>query len=246
MDKQENKENAVRIQTSILNGIEKKFLVWMAGKLPQWVTSDMLTWFGVFGSFVVFLGYVLSNALDNVQWIWLSSLGLVMNWYGDSLDGSIARVRKTQRPLYGFYLDHNIDCVTEFFMFVGFGLSGLCNLWIAMLCYIVYLMLEVYVSINAHLKNEFKLTYGKMGPTEMRVIIIIINTFLIYCEPMHEELGHTWQLGKLMLAEHVFITDYIGIGIFLILITMYLGSFFKDLKYFAKIDPLHKPAKNDK
>ena len=237
-------ENAVRIQTSILNGVEKKVLVWIAARLPKWVTSDMLTWFGVFGSFIVFLGYVLNNLLNAPAWIWLSSLGLVFNWFGDSLDGSIARVRKTQRPLYGFYLDHNIDCVTEFFMFIGIGLSGMCNLWITMLCFIPYLMLEVYVSINAHLKNEFKLTYGKMGPTELRLIIIICNTFLIYSEVMHHELGHMWHIGRIVLAEHVYILDYIGLAIFVILMIFYLGSFFKDLHYFAKLDPLKKPNKN--
>ena len=237
-------ENAVRIQTSILNGVAKKVLVWIAARLPKWVTSDMLTWFGVFGSFIVFLGYLLNNLLNAPAWIWLSSLGLVFNWFGDSLDGSIARVRKTQRPLYGFYLDHNIDCVTEFFMFIGIGLSGMCNLWITMLCFIPYLMLEVYVSINAHLKNEFKLTYGKMGPTELRLIIIICNTFLIYSEAMHDELGHMWRIGRIVLAEHVYILDYIGLAIFVILMIFYLGSFFKDLHYFAKLDPLKKPNKN--
>ena len=237
-------ENAVRIQTSILNGVEKKVLVWIAARLPKWVTSDMLTWFGVFGSFIVFLGYLLNNLLNAPAWIWLSSLGLVFNWFGDSLDGSIARVRKTQRPLYGFYLDHNIDCVTEFFMFIGIGLSGMCNLWITMLCFIPYLMLEAYVSINAHLKNEFKLTYGKMGPTELRLIIIICNTFLIYSEAMHHELGHMWRIGRIVLAEHVYILDYIGLAIFVILMIFYLGSFFKDLHYFAKLDPLKKPNKN--
>ena len=113
-----------------------------------------------------------------------------------------------------------------------------------MLCFIPYLMLEVYVSINAHLKNEFKLTYGKMGPTELRLIIIICNTFLIYNEAMHSELGHTWHIGRIVLAEHVYILDYIGLAIFAILITFYLGSFFKDLHYFAKIDPLKKPNNN--
>ena len=113
-----------------------------------------------------------------------------------------------------------------------------------MLCFIPYLMLEVYVSINAHLKNEFKLTYGKMGPTELRLIIIICNTFLIYSEAMHHELGHMWRIGRIVLAEHVYILDYIGLAIFVILMIFYLGSFFKDLHYFAKLDPLKKPNKN--
>ena len=103
----------------------------MAERMPRWVTSDMLTAVGVLGSVVVCLGYMLSRF--NVNWMWLASFGFLINWFGDSMDGSIARVRKAQRPLYGFYLDHNIDCVCEFFMFVGFGLSGMCNLWVALL-----------------------------------------------------------------------------------------------------------------
>ena len=116
-------KQSTRIQTSLLNGAEKKALVWMASRMPQWVTSDMLTWFGLFGSFLGGLGFFLTHY--SIYWLWLSCLGLVINWFGDSLDGTIARVRNTQRPLYGYYLDHNIDTVTEAFMFIGAGLSPL-------------------------------------------------------------------------------------------------------------------------
>lgn len=236
---EQKQENAVRIQTSLLNGVEKKALVYMAERLPRWVTSDMLTWFGVLGSMVVCLGYVLSRF--NVNWMWLASFGLVMNWFGDSMDGSVARVRKTQRPLYGFYLDHNIDCVCEFFIFVGFGLSGMCNFWVALLCYVIYLQLEVYTAINAHLKNEFKLTYGKLGPTEFRVIICLINVFLMYFTPMHTyAYDFHMQIGPDYISLTLHLMDYIGFVIFGILVYFYLSSFFKDLKYFDKIDPLKK------
>lgn len=236
---EKSSENSQRIQTSILNPIEKKVLVYIAERLPQWVTSDMLTVVGVLGSMVVCLGYILSRF--NVNLMWIASLGFVINWFGDSLDGSIARVRKTPRPLYGFYLDHNIDCVCEFFMFVGFGLSGLCNFWVALLCYVVYLMLEVYVAINAHLKNEFKLTYGKLGPTEFRLIIIVINIFLMYFEPMHTySYDLAWHIGPDYISMTCHLMDYIGMGIFAILLFFYLTSFFSDLKYFDKIDPLKK------
>lgn len=236
---EKSNENSQRIQTSILNPIEKKVLVYIAERLPRWVTSDMLTAVGVLGSMVVCLGYILSRF--NVNLMWIASLGFVINWFGDSLDGSIARVRKAQRPLYGFYLDHNIDCVCEFFMFVGFGLSGMCNFWVALLCYVVYLQLEVYVAINAHLKNEFKLTYGKLGPTEFRLIIILINIFLMYFEPMHtytRDCG--WTIGPDYISMTFHLMDYIGLGIFGILLFFYLTSFFSDLKYFDKIDPLKK------
>ena len=96
-------EHSKRIQTSVLNGVEKKALVWLAQRQPKWMNSDMLTLIGVIGSIVVAAGYVLSNY--NMAWLWLASAGFLINWYGDSLDGTLARVRGTQRPVYGFYLD---------------------------------------------------------------------------------------------------------------------------------------------
>ena len=163
-------KQSTRIQTSLLNGVEKKALVWMASRMPQWVTSDMLTWFGLFGSALCGLGFFLTNY--SIYWLWLSCLGLVINWFGDSLDGSLARVHNTQRPLYGYYLDHNIDTVTEAFMFIGAGLSPLMNMGVALLCYAAYLALTVYVSINAHLKSEFK-------PADVRACVHRIPWFVL-------------------------------------------------------------------
>ena len=115
------KELSARIQTSILNAAEKKALVWLAERQPRWVTSDLLTYLGVLGAVVCAVGCILSNI--NVNYLWISSLGLVINWYGDSLDGTLARVRHTQRPLYGFFIDHTLDAITICIMCVGFGLS---------------------------------------------------------------------------------------------------------------------------
>ena len=150
MERQQSK----RIQTSILNGIEHKVLVAMAKHMPKWVTSDMLTATGVVGAIVVALGYVLSNF--DIRYLWIASLGLVINWFGDSMDGTLARVRNCQRPVYGFFLDHNIDGITIAIMCVGAGLSELVSLYLAMGVLTVYLLLSIYVYINAHLKNEFK------------------------------------------------------------------------------------------
>ncbi len=165
-------EHSKRIQTSVLNGMEKKALVWLAQRQPKWMNSDMLTLIGVIGSIVVAAGYVLSNY--NMAWLWLASAGFLINWYGDSLDGTLARVRGTQRPVYGFYLDHNVDGVTMAIMCIGAGLSDLLNLYVAMAVLVVYLLLSISVYINAHLKGEFKLTYAGMGPTEFRLIMIIL------------------------------------------------------------------------
>ena len=154
------KADAVRIQTSVLNALEKKVLVWLAEKQPKWMTSDILTYIGTFGAVVIAAGYILSAW--NINFLWLSSLGFVINWYGDSLDGTLARVRKTQRPVYGYYIDHTVDCINEFIMFIGIGLSGLMHFSLAMVILAVYFMLTINVSINAHLKKEFRLTYAKL------------------------------------------------------------------------------------
>ena len=232
-------KQSTRIQTSILNGVERKVLIWLANHLPRWMSSDIMTTIGVIGAFLCGLGFALTNY--SIYWLWLSIAGLVLNWFGDSLDGTIARVRNTQRPLYGYYLDHNIDTINEAFMFIGAGLSPLMNMGVAALCYAAYLALTVYVSINAHLKSEFKLTYGKMGPTEFRLIIVIADIMLMYIPALtayhgsFEWFGETIRYGSL---------DIIGIIILAILCVFYFVSFFKDLHWFAQKDPLPKRNKS--
>ena len=172
-----NKADAVRIQTSILNAAEKKILVWLAERQPRWMTSDILTYIGVSGAVMIAAGYMLSSV--NIRWLWFSSLGFAVNWYGDSLDGTLARVRGHQRPVYGYYLDHTVDAINEFIMVLGIGLSGLMHLDLALIILAFYFMLTINVSINAHLKKEFRLTYANLGPTEFRIIMVIVNTLFI-------------------------------------------------------------------
>jgi phosphatidylglycerophosphate synthase len=226
-------EQSERIQTSVLNGVEKKVLVWLAQRQPRWMTSDMLTAIGVVGAIVVALGYVLSN--HHIGWLWLASLGLVINWYGDSLDGTLARVRGTQRPIYGFYLDHNIDGVTIAIMCIGAGLSSLLNLYIAMAVLTLYLMLSISVYINAHLKGEFKLTYAGMGPTEFRLIMIVVNTLFATIAPLRN-----WAVSFLVFGTPVALGafDIAGIGICVVLAVIYLSNFYNDAKGYAEIDPV--------
>ena len=234
-DMTNNKADAVRIQPSVLNAVEKKVLVWLAERQPKWVTSDILTFIGIVGAVVIAAGYILSAR--NINFLWLSSLGFIINWYGDSLDGTLARVRKTQRPIYGYYLDHTIDAINEVMIFVGVGLSGLMHLEIALLALVMYLLMTINVSINAHLKKEFKLTYASMGPTEFRIIMIVINTLFASIRPLREFshsftlCGHTFTLGAL---------DYIGALIIVILALMHLTTVRKDIKDYAKMDPMPK------
>ena len=232
---EQNKADAVRIQTSVLNALEKKVLVWLAERQPKWMTSDIMTYLGTFGAVVIAAGYILSAW--NIHFLWLSSLGFIINWYGDSLDGTLARVRKTQRPIYGYYIDHTIDAINEVMIFIGVGLSGLIHLEIALLALVMYLLMTINVSINAHLKKEFKLTYASMGPTEFRIIMITINTLFVLIRPLREFsssisiCGHEMTFGAL---------DYIGIAIIIILAFMYLTTVRKDINDYAEMDPMPK------
>jgi phosphatidylglycerophosphate synthase len=228
----EEKKQATRIQTSILNPYEKKILVYLAERMPAWVNSDMLTFVGFVGALIMATGYSLSNL--NLHWLWLSCFGLLVNWFGDSLDGSLARVRNTQRKTYGFFIDHNVDVINETIMFISVGVSPLVNMSFAMFALIAYLMLSVYVYIDCHLKGEMRLTYGGLGPTEFRLLLIITNICFIYIPWLSE-----WK--KPMTLFHndfmIGIFDYIAVAAALLIIFFYLKGFFKDVKYFAKVDP---------
>ena len=228
----EEKKQAQRIQTSILNPYEKKILTYMAKRMPAWVTSDMLTFVGFLGALVMATGYSLSNL--NLHWLWLSCLGLFINWFGDSMDGSLARVRGTQRKIYGFFIDHNVDVINETIMFISVGVSPLVNMSFAMFALVAYLMLSVYVYIDCHLKGEMRLTYSGLGPTEFRLLLVITNICFIYIPWLSE-----WKKPMTLFHNNfmIGIFDYIAVAAALLIIFFWLRGFFQDVKYFAKIDP---------
>lgn len=235
MKKKKSTEKSVRIQTSVLNGVEKKALLWLAERQPKWVNSDTLTFIGFIGSVIIAAGYILSNY--NINFLWLASLGLVINWYGDSLDGTLARFRKQQRPVYGFYLDHTMDAINETFMFMGVGLSPFMRFDLSCILLAIYLMLTLNVSMNAHLKGEFRLTYAKLGPTEFRLIAIIVNAILVFDKPLN-----TWsyELPWLSSTLEFHALDIVGIAILIVLVLIYIITISQDLRYYSKVDPRPK------
>ena len=235
----ENTKQAERIQTSIINGAERKALNWLAAHMPEWVTSDMLTVVGIVGAALIGAGFILSDC--NINWLWLSSFGLLVNWFGDSLDGSLARYRNTQRPIYGYYLDHTVDCINMTFMFAGVGLSGLARMDLALFAYLIYTFMIVNVSINAHLKSEFKLTYAKLGPTEFRIIVVILNTLLIFIEPLREIAVPANLLGHSMVLRFM---DFVCLFTILLLGCIYICTIISDARGYARIDPPKKYGKN--
>lgn len=228
-------EQSKRIQTSILNSLEKKVLIWLAERQPKWMTSDMLTYIGTVGAIIIAIGYILSSR--NINYLWLSTLGFIINWYGDSLDGTLARVRNTQRPVYGYYIDHTVDAINEVVIFMGIGLSGLMHLEFSLMALVAYFLITINVSINAHLKKEFKLTYAGLGPTEFRLIMIIINTIYIYSTTLRNFSVAVEVFGREINLKSL---DIVGISVTIILFIMYFYEIFNDAKEYAVIDPLKK------
>lgn len=214
---------AKRIQTSVMNSLEHKALMWLAARQPKWVTSDMLTAVGTLGAFLIGLGYALTSL--NVNFLWLSTFGLLVNWYGDSLDGSLARFRNQQRPVYGYYVDHTMDVINESMMFFGAGMAPFFDMRLTLSAFVLYLLMTLNVSMNAHLRGEFKLTYLKLGPTEFRLIIAVANTVML-C------------FGERLLSSIV-PNCFIGFVV-LILGLIYILTVISDLKYYSKVDPMPK------
>jgi archaetidylinositol phosphate synthase len=164
---------AKRVNDSALGVLERPALAWMAERLPSQVTPDHLTAIGFLGALVAAAGYLASRW--SVEWLWVASAGLVVNWAGDSLDGTIARLRRIERPRYGFFVDHTSDLFAQSVVFLALGLSPCARFEVACLGLIAFLMAFVYSLICVEVRNTLRITYFGFGPTEMRVLLIAGN-----------------------------------------------------------------------
>lgn len=167
-----------RINDIFLGPLERPALSWLATHMPSGVTPDICTAIGVFGALLILISYLLSNT--NPNYLWLASIGFIINWFGDSLDGTLARFRHIERPRYGYYIDHTTDVVCQVMIFLGLGLTPYVSFNVACLALISYLLLSVLVYIRTYVVGEFKISYGKLGPTESRVIAVLLNTAMYF------------------------------------------------------------------
>ena len=170
--------DAAREQTSLLAPLEKKCLVWLAHHTPSFINSDHLTVLGLIAMLGAGVAYWQSRG--NPPVLWLVSLCLVLNWYGDSLDGTLARVRKRQRPRYGFYVDHVVDAFGTFFLLGGLGLSGYMSHGIAAGLLAVYFLLSIETYLATYSLGTFELSHWSFSPTELRLLLIVGNVALLY------------------------------------------------------------------
>jgi len=171
-------EDHQRINDILLGPLERPAIAWLVRHLPSWVTSDHLTLLGLLAAVLIGVSYWLTNF--DTRYLWLANLGFLLNWFGDSLDGSLARYRKLERPKYGFFIDHTVDIISEMSIFIGIGLSPYVDFEIALIALVGYLCMSNLVYITTSVKGEFKISYSSLGPTEARVIAMIANTIVFF------------------------------------------------------------------
>lgn len=204
-----------RIQLNLIAKSERKLLTFVASRLPAWVTPDLLTCVSVAGACLVLAFEIASR--EHRGFLWLASAGIVLNWFGDSLDGSLARYRNIERPRYGYFLDHTVDALCNFMIMLGFGLCQDIRLDVSFFALIGYFLLCMYVFINNHISGTMRLSFIGFGPTELRICLITINTMMYF-------LGHAG-----VVAGGQFFSYYDGILIFAgaVFVSIYLVQVFK-------------------
>jgi len=172
-----------RINISMLGQLERPLIHWLAARIPLGVSPDHLTALGLLGSFIVGAGYVLSNLSPG--YLWLASFGYVIHWFGDALDGALARFRGIERPAYGMLVDHSADALSATLAFLGMGLSPYVRFDVGCLVLATFLLMEFMITLQYSVNGIFKLSYGPIGPTEIRIIAIAANTLAYFLGAAH-------------------------------------------------------------
>src|SRR5215208_2360679 len=209
--------DARRSKQFLLAAPEARVLGWIARRLPARVMPDHLTALGVLAALGIAAAYVLSNG--DKMWLWAASALLVVHWLGDSLDGTLARVRKAERPRYGYYLDHLVDAFATAAIGIGLGLSPYMLLAVGLAIVIAYLTLSINTYLETHAFGVFTLGYGRFGPTEARLMLIAVNTAL--------------ALG----ASTFGIFDVLGIALVAVMIAALVGRAARNLKRLSELEP---------
>lgn len=211
--------------TFLLAGPERRLLRAIAARLPGWVTSDGLTALGVVAAAGAGVAYALSSI--HTTWLWVASALLVVNWFGDSLDGTLARVRRAERPRYGHYLDHVVDAFATGAFGLGIGLSPYVDLTLALGTVVVLLVLHINVHLESAAFGVFRIAYGRIGTTELRILLILANSALA----LHAgATGSVWR-PLIVLANGAVAVLLVGMVIALV------ARFGRNLNRLARLEP---------
>lgn len=174
-------KDAVRSNTGLLAGAERRALVWLAGRVPASINSDHLTGLALFSMFMVGVSFAVSSRTTRALWwvvVWLA-----LNWLGDSLDGTLARVRKQQRPRYGFYVDHIFDSFGALFVLGGLALSGWMTPLVSATVLVAYFLLSIEIYLATYCLGRFDMSHWGLGPTELR-IVLAVGTLVLFVRPI--------------------------------------------------------------
>jgi archaetidylinositol phosphate synthase len=217
--------DAPRAKQFLLARHESHALEWIARRLPAWVMPDHLTALGVVAAIGIAAAYLLSNG--STAWLWAASALLVVHWLGDSLDGTLARVRRMERPKYGYYLDHLVDALATALIGLGLGLSPWMLLSVGLVIVIAYLVLSINTYLETYAFGVFTLGYGRVGPTEVRLALILLNTLIAL------GVGLGFEVAGLGLT----VLDLIGLAIAGVMIATLIGRAARNLRVLARQEP---------
>jgi len=222
----ENSKTAdLRVNDTFLAPLERPALQWLCKYMPAWMTPDILTVIGVIGGLVMAAGYWLCNV--NKNFLWIVDLGLLVNWFGDSLDGSLARYRRIERFKYGYFLDHTVDITTQTIVLLGLGVSPFVHFNYALLALVGYLHLGILTYIDTAVSGVYKISYGKIGPTEVRVFLIGLNAIFYFAS---NPLIH---IGRVSILSFDAMVLFVAIAFFL----YFLGFTFRRIRELHVQDP---------
>jgi archaetidylinositol phosphate synthase len=196
----------VRVHQSFLAAGEKRLLIRIAGRLPRWINSDHLTLLALLAMALAGAGFAYARA--NTAGLWLVIAALAVNWFGDSLDGTLARVRRVERPRYGFYVDHVLDIVGITMLMAGLAWSGFMTPVVALSVLVAYLLVAGEVFLATAVNGIFRMSFLGFGPTELR-IVLAIGTLALFSDP-YVDLG-TW--GRYQLFDFGGVIAAIGMGV---------------------------------
>lgn len=208
----ETEKKAERVIQTLTGPWETRVLPKMARALPAWVNSDHLTVLGIAAGFIIFAGFVLIP--HSRWWIMLSNAGFVLHWWADSLDGTLARVRHRERERFGYFVDHICDAFTVALISIGLALSSLVHIGVGLSVALGYLLMNVYAHVEAYVDRVFRISYGRIGPTELRIIYMAITTSGAFWNPV---LVRVFQIGFK-------VTDFLALAAGIGLVTVFIVS----------------------
>ena len=221
-----NNAEHTRINHSITYAVEKRALLWFAAHMPDWVTSDHMSLLGFIAAVLIGISYPLANRAP--VFLWVAVAGFILNWFGDSMDGTLARYRKVERPRYGYFLDHSIDVICITIILTSLGFSGYARIELAWAVNLLYLLMVIYTSLVNFTSRSFQISFASIGPTEIRILAIFMSIWLFFNDQRFIHLGFM----DLNILEAILLL------LIIVFVPIYLLSTVLQIRRLAKEEPL--------